>query len=585
MTSMELQPVDKAEMPRHDAIEHAADQESGGYAGKKDVEGATTDERVTAKAWLCVFLLSLSFGVPFWNTPTSSNLGPTLMGRWGNSSLSAWIVPGITTAASVTILLFGANSDLFGRRPFLIFSNLINAVAYIVLATSKSSTQFIAGTVLNGCGSGTAGVALIACPELLPNKYRHIGVVLADGFVYIMIIIGPVVARAAIIHDDNRWTYIYWAGFIISSIALLGIGFLYYPPKHPRGVPWRDALRGLDWVGAALFTPGCVMVLVGIVYTTYLDASDKRVIITLALGFSFIIAFGLWEHFSEVKYPLCPTPVFESHYGREFTAPFCLSFIVVGFFYGLSVIFPTLLNDFYIDATTSDSEQMALSLASSLGLPFGAMLLLAFGHKIGHWRWQLIGSVFSLVLWGSLMALVTPTNKALMIALVVLGQISYGVAAYLGVTFTQLGVPQTYLGISGGLAGLARYGGGAVASASYSSAIGNGIKTKGGEITAAALAAGLPQSSASLIMPAVIANGPSGIAKIPGVTDAVSSAVAAAYKTAAAFGLRNAALASLAFGVVGIGLAIACEDITPKMTDKIEVFLENDALAEKNTYH
>ncbi len=200
------------------------------------------------------------------------------MARWGNSSLSAWIVPGITTAASVTILIFGANSDLFGRRPFLLFSNLVNAVGYIVLATAKNSNQYIAGIVLNGCGSGTAGVALIACPELLPNKYRHVGVVLADGFVFIMIIIGPVVARAAIVHDDNRWTYIYWAGFIISALAFIGVAFLYctaplhqrydgialtrvVPPKHPRGVPWRDALKGLDWVGAILFTPGCVMVL------------------------------------------------------------------------------------------------------------------------------------------------------------------------------------------------------------------------------------------------------------------------------------------------------------------------------------
>lgn len=49
--------------------------------------------------------------------------------------------------------------------------------------------------------------------------------------------------------------------------------------------------------------------------------------------------------------------------------------------------------------------------------------------------------------------------------------------------------------------------------------------------------------------------------------------------------VSNAALASLAFGVVGIGLAIACEDITPKMTKKIEIFLENDALAEKNKFH
>lgn len=41
----------------------------------------------------------------------------------------------------------------------------------------------------------------------------------------------------------------------------------------------------------------------------------------------------------------------------------------------------------------------------------------------------------------------------------------------------------------------------------------------------------------------------------------------------------------MAFGVVGIALAFYCEDITPKMNNKIEVFLENDALAEKNKHH
>ncbi|TPX13597.1 uncharacterized protein E0L32_006068 [Thyridium curvatum] len=518
-------------------------------------EEADPEERVTAKAWLTV--------------------AAPLLERFGDTQLSAWVVPCITTAASITILLFGANSDLFGRRPFLLFSNLINAVGYAVIATAKTPGQLLAGLCLNGCGSGTAGVALIACPELLPNKYRHIGVVMADGFVYIMIIIGPVVGRAAVNHSDDRWKYIYWAGFIISCVAGLGLGFFYFPPKHPRGVPWRDALRGLDWVGGLLFTPGAVMVL----------ASDARVIACLTVGFVLIVAFGLWERFSGVKYPLCPNEIFVSHWGREFTAPFCLSFIVVGFFYGLAVIYPTMLNDFYIDANTSVSEQMLLTLPPNLGLPFGAALLTIFGNKIGHWRWTLIASVFSLVLWGSLMAMITPDNKGLMIAFVFLGQTSYGWAAYLAVTFTQLGVPQTMLGISGGLAGLARYAGGAVASACYSSAIGNGVTSKGAElIPKAALNAGLPSSSLGQLMKAV-PQGAAAISAVPGVTPQIAQAVNTAYKYAAAFGLRNAALASLAFGVVGIALAVACEDITPKMTPKIEIFLENDALADKNKFH
>lgn len=41
----------------------------------------------------------------------------------------------------------------------------------------------------------------------------------------------------------------------------------------------------------------------------------------------------------------------------------------------------------------------------------------------------------------------------------------------------------------------------------------------------------------------------------------------------------------MAFGVIGIILALLCEDIESRMTPKIEVFLENDALAEKNRFH
>ena len=116
------------------------------------------------------------------------------------------------------------------------------------------------------------------------------------------------------------------------------------PPKHPRGVAWNEALKGLDYVGAVLYTIGSVMVLVGIVYTTYRSSTDTRVLVCLCVGFLFVVAFGLWENFSKVKFPLCPPSIFRSHHGREFTVPFCLAFIVVGTFYGTSVIYPTLLS-------------------------------------------------------------------------------------------------------------------------------------------------------------------------------------------------------------------------------------------------
>lgn len=137
------------------------------------------------------------------------------------------MVPCITTAAAVSILLFGANSDLFGRRYFLLAANVMTAIGYIICALANSTSMLIAGLVFNGVGSGICGIALIAVPELIPNRYRHIGVVLADAVVYIMIVIGPIASRYAIIHPGDAWRFLYWAGFIVEVIATVGLFFLY----------------------------------------------------------------------------------------------------------------------------------------------------------------------------------------------------------------------------------------------------------------------------------------------------------------------------------------------------------------------
>lgn len=102
----------------------------------------------------------------------------------------------------------------------------------------------------------------------MPNKFRHIGICLADGLVYVIVVIGPVVGRYAIDAGDRDWQYVYWTGFALQFLTLIAVVWIYHPPKHPRGVPWNEAIRGLDYVGAILIVPGICLTLVGIINTT-----------------------------------------------------------------------------------------------------------------------------------------------------------------------------------------------------------------------------------------------------------------------------------------------------------------------------
>ena len=226
-------------------------------------------------------------------------------------------------------------------------------------------------------------------PELMPNKYRHIGITISDGFVFAIVIIGPVVGRYAIDAGDG-WKFIFYGGFIAQVLSLIALALLYFPPKHPKGVAWKEALRGLDYIGSLLVTPGVCLVLVGIINTTYMPSSNKLVIAPMVVGFVLLVGFGLWETLGNATYPLCPPRIFKSHNGREFTVPFIIAFIVTKFYYGINVIYPTMVNVFYITPTTTRGEQLALSLPGNIGLVFGAMLLICFGNLCGHWKWTLV---------------------------------------------------------------------------------------------------------------------------------------------------------------------------------------------------
>jgi hypothetical protein len=213
-------------------------------------------------------------------------------------------------------------------------------------------------------------------------------------------------------------------------------------------------------IGALLFICGAVPVLIGVVWTTVLPSNDAHVVASLVIGFVFIIAFALWETFSSTKHPLTPKYVFAASWGRDFTAPAIALAVVNMFYYSGAIIWPTITTSFYTNGGTNWRYQMVLSLPQGLAITFGAILLSIFGSKIKNWQWQLTVSVFIMVLFGSLLALVTPTNKGLMVAFIFLSQTGYGWAIYLAIAIAQMGVQHKDLGLSGGIAGVFRFAAG-----------------------------------------------------------------------------------------------------------------------------
>lgn len=311
---------------------------------------------------------------------------------------------------AIGFMVCGANSDLFGRRWFLVGGNVLLFVGFILGGAAKNNSMMISSFALIGFGAGNAQLAAFALPELLPNKWRHIAIVIADFWVIVAAVLGPVAGRFAGASGKAGWQWLFYGPAICTATSFIGLSLYYFPPSHPRGLPTKQAIRELDYGGAFLFIVATTLILTGINYTTVLPSSDPTVIGTLVAGFATMIAFALYERYAPLKQPLTPTHVFTRNKGRALTAPFCAAFVVTMFYYMVNVVYPTMINVWY--STNGDYKYSAvLTLPGNLGLAFGAALLSAFGTKVGHWRWQLIISISGMVLFGALLALGNPGNK------------------------------------------------------------------------------------------------------------------------------------------------------------------------------
>lgn len=89
---------------------------------------------------------------------------------------STWITVCWPLGAAVVVSVAGRLSDIFGRRYFMIAGSIISLVGLLVGANGRSINMMIASGALLGIGSGFQEMCYALIQEMLPNKYRIIGV-------------------------------------------------------------------------------------------------------------------------------------------------------------------------------------------------------------------------------------------------------------------------------------------------------------------------------------------------------------------------------------------------------------------------
>lgn len=140
--------------------------------------------------------------------------------------------------------------------------------------------------------------------------------------------------------------------------------------------------------------------------------------------------------------------------------------------------------------------------------------------------------------WGGMLAYITPEREGFGIATAFLLATGFGYCQYLSITYTQFGAEQVELGIAGGLAGVSRQSGGAIAVTVFQTILVH-VQTNyaSRHVAPAAEAAGASPQVAQAVA-AALPHGSAAVQKVQGITNSIATAAADAFTESYTHGLR-----------------------------------------------
>ncbi|GME46190.1 Sugar transporter conserved site [Neofusicoccum parvum] len=530
---------------------------------------------------LAVFFLGMSLVAPIscGYAMVNSILNPigTALGDMDNV---IWIAGGWSVASAVSFSVAGSWSDIFGRRYVTISGQLVTIVGAIVGATAQKTTTVAAASTIIGFGAGIAFVSYAGISELLPNKYRGIGLGWTEFCINI-----PWVALAVLIANklaQSTWRWCYYIAIIYAAICGIGIAVFYYPPSRPRNdfdkSRW-DECKELDWIGLLLFTAGLTIFLVGITYLGKESYSKALVGSTIAIGVLITLACFLYDFSGIPENPLFPWSLFTMV--RKFTIHLLIVFVSGFIWYAMAALLPQATLYMY----TNDPIEIGLiAIPNGFGTAVGGWVIPSLIQYIKHVRGQIVLAVLIQTVFTACYAAVIPHNKAAWIVIQFFGQGCFAWLTTLAYLAAGLFVRHDELGTASGLIGTFRSAGGSIGNAIFSTVLHSVINRElQDSIADAAVRAGFDAQGLPQLIPAVISDAvgvPGAFAGVQ-VNDVVRSAARDAFRDTYAKAYRMVFYTSIPLGVVALVAAWFVEDPSPLLTDHVAVVQERDVLAGK----
>lgn len=303
---------------------------------------------------------------------------PKIVTDLQGNSLYTWSVVIYLLTSTISGPIYGKLSDLFGRRPIVIFAVGLFIVSSALAGLSQQMWEFILFRGLQGLGGGAVfPVALAVVADLYTPAERGKYLGFFGAVFGLSSLVGPGIG--GFITDTFTWHWIFFVNVPIGLVSLFILWRLLPAIRRP------DAARHIDYVGAVVFALAIAPFLIGLTNKQSGQWSDPAVGGLIAVGLVFAAIF-VWIE-SRVPEPIVPLNLFRI---RTFTISVSAMFLAAFGFFTLVIFLPRWFQTVAGDSATASGYSL---LPLLVGLIFSAIASGQIVARVGRYKALIFGSL------------------------------------------------------------------------------------------------------------------------------------------------------------------------------------------------
>ncbi|MEI5908325.1 MDR family MFS transporter [Bacillus spongiae] len=359
---------------------------------------------------------------------------PKIIAQIGGMQYFDWVFTIYMLASTITAMLVGKLSDIYGRKVFILIGIGIFSVGAFLSGTSDTITQLIIYRGIQGFGAGMImSSAFTTVGDLFSPRERGRWQGLLGGVFGLSSLFGPTLGGYIV--DNYDWHWVFWVFLPLGIIAFALILKLY--PAHER-----TKSESVDYLGSLLLTMMIISLLLGFSWGgNKYDWSSLPIISLFALTIISLALFIIVER--KAKSPVLPLYLFKN-------SVFTVS-IVAGLFLGMGMFGTIMYVPFYVQGVQGESATVSglIEMIMTISMVIASIIVGNLITKTGKYKFfSLLGfAIMAIGLFLNSKLEIGSSLTQLIIQLVIIG-IGLGLNMPVFNITVQNAVSHKYLGVA-----------------------------------------------------------------------------------------------------------------------------------------